>query len=45
MFSSTGIRSEFQHHAAVMVAGVKYEISDSVMVVLQASTEELGSLC
>lgn len=39
------MRSELQYPGVVMVVGVKYEISDSVTVVLRAPGENLGSLC
>lgn len=45
MLSGKRMRSELQYPAVVMVVGVKYEISDSVTVVLRAPGEDLGSLC
>lgn len=45
MLSGKRMRSESQYPAVVMVVRAKYEISDSVTVVLRAPGEDLGSLC
>lgn len=44
MLSSMVLGSKLQHPAVVTIVRVKYEISDSAMVVLQALRRELGSL-
>lgn len=45
MLGSAGMRSELQYPAGVTLVGMKYEISDSVTVLLRALGEEPGSLC